>query len=135
MAPHVEVGKVTIHYCVTCKERVHTFCISKTDNGKIICSGCDILHAYTDSIQCHHPVDPAWKRDLISYYNKRNGIPNGFSFLTGDEYLQSQAICQNANKRTTNNSSGKVDSRKKSAKKRSAPTTRRAIRRRVSSLK
>ena len=60
------------------------FFISKNDDGKMICSGCDHLHAYTDSIQCHHPMDPAWKHDLITYYNERYGIPKGISFLAGD---------------------------------------------------
>ena len=81
MAPHVEVGKNTIHTCASCKEKVHTFCISKNYDGVMLCSGCDVLHAYTDAIKCQHPMDPVWKRKLITYYQNKSGIPKGVSFF------------------------------------------------------
>ena len=54
MAPHVEVGKDVIHHCVKCKVKVHTFCVSKNDDGVMLCAGCDPMHSYADAIaMCH----------------------------------------------------------------------------------
>ena len=115
------------------QKKVHTFCISKNDDGVMLCSGCGVLHAYTDAIQCLHPMDPIWKSKLITYYQNKNGIPKGVSFLAGEEYLQSQEILKNMNKRKTNNSSDRSSEKNKSNRKKANNGTRRLTRRRVSS--
>lgn len=90
LAPHVEVGKLCIHSCHVCKEKVHSFCSSVNDEGKMLCAGCDRAHGYKDAIPVSHKMDGKWKKDLVKYYQDRDGIPNGISFLATEEYMQSQ---------------------------------------------
>ena len=103
-APHVEVGKLLIHKCSVCKERLHTFCVSTNDDGVMICAGCDPNHSYGDSIEVAHPVVPKWKSDLIKYYKSRDGIPDRMCFLVGEYHLQKVNSNSNTKKRQTRNS-------------------------------
>lgn len=133
LAPHVEVGKETLHYCSICKERVHVLCVSTNTDGVMVCAGCDDNHSYTDAIVCAHEVDPTWKKELVRYYHERDGIPRGMSFLASEGYMERQALLKNANRRQSKNSSGTVG-RGNQKKKKSAPppSTRSKRRKRVS---
>ena len=104
LAPHVEVGKLCIHSCHVCKEKVHSFCISVNDEGKMLCAGCDRAHGYKDAIPVSHKMDAKWKKDLVDYYQARDGIPKGISFLATEEYMQSQKAKKNISKRSSRNS-------------------------------
>ena len=105
MAPHVEVGKKIIHRCAQCKEKVHTFCVSKNDDGVMLCAGCDPIHSYGDSIQLCHQVDKEWRSKLLQYYNERDGIPGNMAFLAGEGYLAQQTMAKQLTERKTRTSS------------------------------
>ena len=105
MDPHVEVGKEVIHRCVQCNERVHTFCISKNDDGVMLCAGCDPMHSYGDAITMCHQVEKEWKEKLVKYYNDRDGIPENMCFLAGEGYLASQERGKKQNSRKSRTSS------------------------------
>ena len=107
MAPHVEVGKLIIHSCKVCKQKLHTFCVSTNNDGVMTCAGCDPLHSYKDSIASAHPIVPKWKLDLVNYFKKRDGIPKNMSFLAGEYHLQNKAAAKQSGCRTSRNSSSK----------------------------
>ena len=96
----------------------------------MLCVGCDTSHGYRDAIPVSHKIDNKWKSDLLKYYQERDGIPKGISFLALEEYVQSQNIAKSAKKRSTNNSnktnSTQVKKKKKTTQR---PNTRKSNRR------
>ena len=105
MAPHVEVGKLLIHKCKVCRQKLHTFCVSTNNDGVMTCAGCDPLHSYKDAIASAHPIVPKWKLDLLNYFKQRNGIPKNMSFLAGEYHLQNEASGKKTGGRQSRNSS------------------------------
>ena len=109
------------------------FCVSTNNDGVMVCAGCDDNHSYTDAIACAHEVDPTWKKELVRYYQERDGIPRGMSFLASEGYMERQALLKNANKRQSKNSSGTVGrGNQKKNKSAPPPSTRSKRRKRVS---
>ena len=96
----------------------------------MICAGCDDNHSYTDAITCAHEVDGTWKKELVRYYKERDGIPRRMSFLASEEYMESQSLLKNANKRQSRNSSGDVAKANQKKKKSAPPPSKRTSKRR-----
>ena len=106
------------------------FCVSTNTDGVMVCAGCDDNHSYTNAIACAHEVDVTWKKELVRYYKERDGIPRGMSFLASEEYMESQALLKNANKRKSKNSSGAVARGNQKKEKSAPPPSKRTSKRR-----